>query len=133
MAPFEFENWAVIALGGIPDKAQVGDMGIDGRSFPVVTIAKRAKGKKGETDALELMDVSYPIQAKQKDKVVRPDIDAFEAAMMGADRKIGFFVAFDYSLDAMTEIGAFFRRTGNMIRAITVGDILDEEIAGKLA
>ena len=33
--PFEFENWAVIALGGIPNKAQVGDMGIDGRIFPV--------------------------------------------------------------------------------------------------
>src|SRR4051794_22808077 len=33
--PFEFENWAVIALGGIPNKAQVGDMGIDGRIYPV--------------------------------------------------------------------------------------------------
>ena len=30
---FEFENWAVIALGGIPNKVQVGDMGIDGRIF----------------------------------------------------------------------------------------------------
>ena len=30
---FEFENWAIIALGGIPNKAQVGDMGIDGRIF----------------------------------------------------------------------------------------------------
>jgi len=27
----EFENWAVIALGGIPNKVQVGDMGVDGR------------------------------------------------------------------------------------------------------
>jgi hypothetical protein len=25
--PFEFENWDVIALGGIPNKVQVGDMG----------------------------------------------------------------------------------------------------------
>ena len=33
--PFEFENWAVVALGGIPNKAQVGDMGIDGRIYPV--------------------------------------------------------------------------------------------------
>ena len=33
--PFEFENWAVIALGGIPNKVQVGDMGLDGRIFPV--------------------------------------------------------------------------------------------------
>jgi hypothetical protein len=32
--PFEFENWAVIALGGIPNKVQVGDMGVDGRIFP---------------------------------------------------------------------------------------------------
>jgi hypothetical protein len=24
--PFEFENWAVIALDGIPNKVQVGDM-----------------------------------------------------------------------------------------------------------
>jgi hypothetical protein len=28
----EVENWAVIALGGIPNKVQVGDMGVDGRS-----------------------------------------------------------------------------------------------------
>ena len=34
MPPFEFENWAVIALGGIPNKTQVGDMGIDGRIYP---------------------------------------------------------------------------------------------------
>jgi len=31
----EFENWAVIALGGIPNKVQVGDMGVDGRGFVV--------------------------------------------------------------------------------------------------
>src|ERR1035441_4550728 len=36
--PFEFENWAVIAIGGTPNKAQVGDMGIDGRIFPVHTL-----------------------------------------------------------------------------------------------
>jgi hypothetical protein len=35
IAPFEFENWTVIALGGIPNKTQVGDMGIDGRIYPV--------------------------------------------------------------------------------------------------
>jgi hypothetical protein len=29
--PFEFENRAVIALGGIPNKVQVGDMGVEGR------------------------------------------------------------------------------------------------------
>jgi hypothetical protein len=39
--PLPFENWAVIALGGIPDKTQVGDMGIDGRIFPVAAAPKK--------------------------------------------------------------------------------------------
>jgi hypothetical protein len=70
--PFEFENWAVIAIGGIPNKAQVGDMGIDGRIFPV-----HATPKKPGKDELPFMDDWYPIQVMQKDKVGRPDIDAF--------------------------------------------------------
>jgi hypothetical protein len=82
---------------------------------------------------LAFMDVWYPIQVKQKDKVGRPDIDSFEAALQREKRTTGFFVAFDYSGDALTEIGAFFKRTGIMIRALTVRDILDEQIARKLA
>ncbi len=39
--PFEFENWAVIALGGIPNKTQVGDMGIDGRIYPLAGSASQ--------------------------------------------------------------------------------------------
>lgn len=44
-----------------------------------------------------------------------------------------FFVAFDYSQDAMAEIQALMKRSGKMIRAITVQDILDEQVAYKLA
>ncbi len=128
--PFEFENWAVIALGGIPNKTQVGDMGIDGRIFPVSASVTPRKSGAGE---LALQERWYPIQVKQKDKAGRPDIDAFEAMMMREDCDTGFFVSFDYSSDAMTEIGKFFKRTGRMIRAFTVRDILDEEIAKKLA
>ena len=127
LPPFEFENWAVIALGGIPNKAQVGDMGIDGRIYPVSAAPRRKEGE------LEFMDVWYPIQVKQKDKVGRPDIDAFEAAMMREDRTKGFFVSFDFSSDAMSEIQAFFKKTGKSIIALTVKDILDEQIAYKLA
>jgi len=125
--PFEFENWAVIALGGIPNKAQVGDMGIDGRIYPVSATPKKREGE------LDFMDIWYPIQVKQKDKVGRPDVDAFEAVMMREDRTKGFFVAFDYSVDALHEIGAFFKKTGKTIIALTVKDILEEQIAYKLA
>ena len=75
----------------------------------------------------------YPIQVKQKDKVGRPDIDSFEAVMMREDRQKGFFVAFDYTGDALREIDAFFRKTGKVIVALTVREILDEELAKRLA
>ena len=131
--PFEFENWAVIALGGIPNKTQVGDMGIDGRIFPVSAAPKKPTAAKGETPAFDqFLDHWYPIQVKQKDKVGRPDIDAFEAVMMREDREKGFFVAFDYSRDALREIDGFFRKSKRIIIALTVQEILEEEIAKKL-
>jgi hypothetical protein len=79
------------------------------------------------------MDAWYPVQVKQKDKAGRPDVDAFEAMMARSDRQKGFFVSFDYSSDALTEIDAFFRKSGRIIIPLTVRDILNEQIARKLA
>jgi hypothetical protein len=129
--PFEFENWAVIAIGGIPNKAKVGDMGIDGRIFPVSAMPEKP-GSFAEP-SFDFMDVWYPIQVKQQDKAGRPDIDKFEAALMRENRAKGFFVSFDYSSDAMTEIDRFFRQTGKVIVPFTVSEILNEQIAQKLA
>jgi len=128
--PFEFENWAVIALGGIPNKTQVGDMGIDGRIYPLPAAPAKSGKAAGE---LDFMDEWYPIQVKQQEKVGRPDIDMFEAAMIRAKRKKGFFVAFDFSQDSLTEIDAFFRRQHAVIVPLTVREILEERIAQKLA
>ncbi|MCE0523592.1 MAG: restriction endonuclease [Methylacidiphilales bacterium] len=127
---FEFENWAVIALGGIPNKVQVGDMGVDGRIYPVSAVESRRKAGK---DELSLEERWYPIQVKQKDKVGRPDIDSFQAMMMREGCDKGFFVSFAYSQDAITEIGSFFKRTGKVIVPLTVREIIDEQIAHKLA
>ena len=127
---FEFENWAVIALGGIPNKVQVGDMGVDGRIYPVSSSSTPYRLKEGE---LGLKERWYPIQVKQKDKVGRPDIDSFEAMMMREDCEKGFFVSFDYSSDALQEIESFFKRSHKVIVALTVKEILDEQIARKLA
>jgi len=80
---------------------------IDGRIFPVWAVPKSGK-KAGE---LDFMDHWYPIQVKQKDKAGRPDIDSFEAVMTRENRTKGFFVSFDFSSDAMSEIGSFFRNT----------------------
>lgn len=75
----------------------------------------------------------YAIKVCQKDKVGRPNIDSFEAMMMREDCDKGFFVGFDFSSDALTEIDKFFKRTKKIIVALTVWEILDEEIAKKLA
>jgi DNA modification methylase len=131
--PFEFENWAVIALGGIPNKAQVGDMGIDGRIFPVSAAPTGPSEVREGTPGLGFMDEWYPIQVKQKDKMGRPEVDQFETAMQRANRKKGFLVAFDYSDDATREIDAFFRRSGCVIVPLTVNEILTEQLARKLA
>jgi hypothetical protein len=72
-------------------------------------------------------------QGQQKDKTSRPDIDAFETAMRRAKCEKGFFVSFDYSSDALREIDRFFREEHRIIIPLTVRDILDEEIARKLA
>ena len=125
--PFEFENWAVIALGGIGNKAKVGDMVIDGRIYPVAASPRKVPG------AFDFMDQWYPIQVKQKDKVGRPDIDAFEAMMIREDRVKGFYVSFAYTSDALSEIASFFRKTGKVIVPFTVHEILDDQIAQKLA
>ncbi len=127
--PFEFENWAVIALGGIGNKAQVGDMGIDGRIYPVTSMPQQnAKA----TSEFDFMDQWYPIQVKQKDKVGRPDVDQFEAVMARENRTKGFFVSFDFTSDALTEISSFFRKSGRVIVPLTVREILGDEIAQKL-
>jgi DNA modification methylase len=130
---FEFENWAVIALGGIPNKVQVGDMGIDGRIYPVGTkpAEAAAKGKKGQTDHMFAEDW-FPIQVKQMDKVGRPDIDGFAHAMDRESRQRGFFVAFDFSEDAKRECVRYQKQTGRIIKLLTVQEILDEEHVQKM-
>ena len=124
LPPFEFENWAVIALGGTPNVVQVGDMGIDGRIFPVGT---KPESKGG---AALFSEDWFPIQVKQMDRVGRPDIDAFEAVMERegeGGRQRGFFVAFGYSADAEQECARFYKRTGRVVKLITVQEILDEQ------
>ena len=69
---------------------------------------------------------------KQKDKAGRPDIDMFEAVLMRENRTKGFIVAFDFTSDALHEIGAFFRREHRAIVPFTVQEILDERVAQKL-
>ena len=108
-------------------------MGIDGRIYPVGTkpAEAAAKGRKGGTDTM-FADDWFPIQVKQVEKVGRPDIDQFEAVMEREDRERGFFVAFGYTHDAKQECANFHKRTGRIIKLLTVQEILDEDYVQKM-
>ncbi len=64
-----------------------------------------------------------------------PDADFINDNQIWAreDRAKAFFVAFDYTAGALREIDAFFRKSGEAIIALTIREILDEELAKKLA
>lgn len=129
--PFEFENWAVNALntviaGGhaIANRAQVGDMGIDGKIYPAMQVKEKVKGY----DLFGESDRWFPVQVKQKDKAGRPDIDSFETAMQRQKRNKGFFVSFGFTSDAEKEIKRAAREMDLEIIPVTVQEILDEEV-----
>ncbi|MFH1171810.1 MAG: DNA methyltransferase [bacterium] len=120
--PFEFENWAVIALGGIPNRAKVGDFGIDGKLYPI----GHEKVKSNEKGLFGDIDTYYPIQVKQKDKAGRPDMDAFETAMRRDKRHKGYFISFDFTEDAMKEIRRLDKEGELEIIPVTVKELLDK-------
>ena len=90
-----------------------------------------SKGKKGQTDSM-FADDWFPIQVKQVDTVGRPDIDSFCHVMEDQNRQRGFFVSFGYSSDAVQKCAAYHKKTGRLIKLLTVQEILDEEHVQKM-
>lgn len=123
---FEFQNWAVIALGGIPNKRKSGDFGIDGKLYPIEVTSKK---KSGEGLLFDDSDYYFPIQVKQKEKAGRPDIDSFETAIRRDGRKKGYFVAFGFSKDAIEEIKRLDREGEIEIIPITVTKLIEMSAA----
>ncbi len=126
---FEFQNWAINALGGVPSKTKVRDGGIDGRLYPIEDIKKeKAEGM----DLFGEIDRYIPIQVKRTDQVGRPDIENFEVAMKRDGRDRGIFVGFDFSRDAEKEIRRVEREEGLEIETVLVSEILERQMNGWL-
>lgn len=126
--PFEFQNWAVNAVGGIPSKIKVRDGGIDGKVYS-------AELKKGKVEGIDLfgdIDRYIPVQVKRTTQVGQPDIENFEIAMERDRRDTGYFVGFSFSRDAEKEIRRADREKGLKIIPITVGEILEKQMNGWL-
>lgn len=126
---FEFQNWAVNAVGGIPSRTRVRDKGIDGKVYPIEDI-KKEKGK--AMDLFGDIDRYIPVQVKRTDQVGRPDIENFETAMKRDKRNKGIFVGFDFSRDALSEIRRAGRNEGLEIEPITVAEIVERQLDKRL-
>ena len=135
MDPYDFQNWAVNALGGIPNPLKGADKGIDGRLRLVntkvpETVQKTFIFARDVGSQLDLFDdYVIPIQVKQTKKVGRPDVDAFQTAMRRAECKMGIMVGFDFTKQAREEIRRARKKENLVIQPITVIEILDQQAA----
>jgi DNA modification methylase len=126
---FEFQNWAVNALGGIPSKTKVRDGGIDGKLYPIEDIQKvKVEGM----DLFGEIDRYIPIQVKRTDQVGRPDIENFEVAMKRDSRNKGIFVGFSFSRDAEKEVRRIEREEGLFIELVTVDELVGQQLDKQL-
>lgn len=122
---FEFQNWAINAIGGIPSKVKVRNGGIDGKLYPIEDI------QKAKTEGIDLfgdIDRYIPIQVKRTDQVGQPDIDNFQSAIRRDGRNTGIFVGFDFSRDVEREIRRLHRDEGIEIQLITVKEIVERQM-----
>lgn len=99
--------------------------GIDGKLYPIDFEKRKKEGKNLFGDS----DIYYPIQVKQVDKAGRPDIDSFETAIRRDGRRKGYFVAFDFSTDAIKEIKRLDKEGAIEIIPITVNQLIKMEVA----
>jgi DNA modification methylase len=81
LEPFQFQNWVIDRIGGVPSNKKSSDMGIDGYTF----MARE------------------PVQVKQSEGVGRNVIDNFETAIRRQHKTTGFIVAFSFAKSAYEE------------------------------
>jgi DNA modification methylase len=101
---FEFQDWVIQRVLGVPSSKKSGDMGIDGWSF------------------LERL----PIQVKQSERVGRKYVDEFETAIARSGKHKGFIVAFSFTSGKGGAVAEAARTKGTdrKVHLVKVADLL---------
>lgn len=81
LEPFQFQNWVIDRIGGVPSTKKSADMGIDGYTF----MARE------------------PIQVKQSEGIGRNVVDNLETAIRREHKASGYIVAFSFAKSAYEE------------------------------
>jgi DNA modification methylase len=81
LSDWEFQNWVIDRIGGVPSTKKADDKGVDGYTF----MARE------------------PVQIKQSENVGRNVVDNFETAMRRKHKATGYIVAFSFGKGAYEE------------------------------
>ena len=81
LEPFQFQNWVIDRIGGVPSPRKSSDMGIDGYTFMA----------------------RDPVQVKQSEGIGRNVVDNFETAIRREHKTTGYIVAFSFTKSAYEE------------------------------
>lgn len=100
LEPFQFQNWVIDRIGGVPSAKKSADMGIDGYTFMT----------------------RDPVQVKQSEGIGRNVIDNFETAIRREHKTIGYIIAFSFTKSAYEE-AARAKQEGLEIVLIRVDEI----------
>jgi len=108
----EFESWIVQQFGGLANKVQRGDFGLDGK-----------------------MPDNTPIQVKRSDNIGRNVVDNFFAAIQRSDKKlfdknkenkkpVGYIIAFSFGKGAVQEVARLKLEENIIIKLVNVEEIV---------
>lgn len=101
LEPFQFQNWVIDRIGGVPSTKKSADMGIDGYTF----MARE------------------PIQVKQSEGIGRNIVDNFETAIRREHKTSGYIVAFSFAKSAYEEAARAKLEDNLDIRLVTVAEM----------
>ena len=101
LEPFQFQNWVIDRIGGVPSSRKSSDMGIDGYTF----MARE------------------PVQVKQSEGIGRNVVDNFETAIRREHKTIGHIIAFSFVKSAYEEAARARSEDGLDIKLVRVDEI----------
>jgi tRNA G10 N-methylase Trm11 len=81
LSDWQFQNWVIDRIGGVPSSKKTDDKGVDGYTF----MARE------------------PVQVKQSEDIGRNVVDNFETAMRRKHKTTGYIVAFSFGKGAYEE------------------------------
>jgi len=103
LSDWEFQNWVIDRIGGVPSTKKSDDKGVDGFTFMA----------------------RDPVQVKQSESVGRNVVDNFETAVRRKHKTGGYIVAFSFAKGAYEEASRAKLEDGLDIKIVRVDEIDD--------